>query len=142
MPLTHRDHAQGVLFVTGHARETALTPRLAGASARAPTRWSTIAAAAADGITVVIYMGIATAPELQAALSLRLAGSTPVAIVQHATLPAQRSVVCRLDNLAATIAAEGLGSPAIVVVGDVVRAAELAQGANVGTTPMLAQANA
>ena len=97
VPLTHRDHAHGVIFVTGHARERELTPRLAGASARAPTRWSTIAAAAADGITVVIYMGIATAPELQAALSLRLAGSTPVAIVQHADLAgtAQRRLPAR-----------------------------------------------
>ena len=126
VPLTHRDHAHGVLFVTGHARADPGAIAKDEAAPRAlAVHWPTIAAVAAGGMTVVIYMGIATAPELQAGLRLGLAGETPVAVVQHASLPAQRSVVCRLDALAATVTAEGLGSPAIVIVGDVVRAAEV-----------------
>jgi uroporphyrin-III C-methyltransferase len=50
-----------------------------------------------------------------------LGADTPVAVVQHASLPQQRQACCTLGALSATIAAEGLGSPAIIVVGDVVR---------------------
>ena len=70
----------------------------------------------------MIYMGIATVDALQAGLLTGLAPGTPVAIVQHASLPQQRHAICRLDALAGTVAREGLGSPAIMVVGDVVKA--------------------
>jgi uroporphyrin-III C-methyltransferase len=49
-----------------------------------------------------------------------------VAVVQGASLPTQRHVLCTVGTLAATVAREGLGSPAIIVVGDVARAALLA----------------
>lgn len=111
-PLTHRDHAHGVMFVTGHARS--------GADA---LHWPTLAAAAAQGLTLVIYMGIATVESLQEGLLQALPGHTPVAVVQHASRPDQRQVGSRLDRLAATVRREGLGSPAIVIVGDVLRAA-------------------
>jgi len=114
VPLTHRDHAHGVLFVTGHARSD---------SRAAAIDWPSIAAAAASGITIVVYMGIATAEALQAGLASRLAGSTPVAIVQNASLPQQRHAICRLDEFAAVVAHGRFGAPAIIVVGDVVRAA-------------------
>jgi uroporphyrin-III C-methyltransferase len=56
-PLTHRDHAHGVMFVTGHAR-----------SEDAAMHWPTLAAAAAQGVTLVIYMGVATVESLQQGL--------------------------------------------------------------------------
>jgi uroporphyrin-III C-methyltransferase len=112
-PLTHRDHAHGVMFVTGHART--------GADA---LHWPTIAAAAAQGITLVIYMGISTIESLQAGLLEALPGDTPVAVVQHASRPEQRQVSAALACLADTVHREGIGSPAIVVVGDVLRAAK------------------
>ena len=68
-------------------------------------------------------MGIATAEALQAGLASRLAGTTPVAIVQNASRPEQRHAICRLDTLAAVVAQKRFGAPAIIVVGDVVRAA-------------------
>ena len=120
VPLTHRDHAHGVVFVTGHAR------RDAGAASRAP-HWPTLAAAAAEGLTLVIYMGIATVESLQAGLLSALASDTPVAIVQHASLPQQRSTACTLGELAATVEREAIGSPAIIVVGDVVKASRLVE---------------
>lgn len=112
-PLTHRDHAHGVMFVTGHARQ--------GADA---LHWPTIAAAAAEGITLVIYMGIATIESLQDGLLQGLPGHTPVAVVQHASRPEQRQLSVPLGELAATVRRDGIGSPAIVIVGDVLRAAK------------------
>ena len=106
--LTHRQHAHGVMFVTGHAR--------ADASA---LHWPTLAACAAQGITLVIYMGIATVDALQAGLLQGLPAQTPVAVVQHASLPQQRHVVCTLNELVSEVNAQGIGSPAIIVVGDV-----------------------
>ena len=115
--LTHREHAHGVMFVTGHGR---------GGShdAKAALDWPVIAAAASQGITLVIYMGIATVDVLQAGLLSVLPGETPVAIVQNASLPQQRHATCRLDALATTIAREALGSPAVIIVGDVVKAVQ------------------
>ena len=112
VPLTHRDHAHGVLFVTGHAR-----------SGEPALHWPTLAAAAAQGLTLVVYMGVATAEDLQRGLLEGLAASTPAALVQHATLAHERRVVCTLGDLVATIERERIGSPAIIVVGDVLRAA-------------------
>jgi len=113
VPLTHREHAHGVMFVTGHARSDANA-----------LDWPTLAAAAAQGITLVIYMGIATVEALQAGLLQGLGGATPVAIVQHASLAQQRHTTCRLADLARTVTTERIGSPAIIIVGDVVLAAQ------------------
>ena len=110
VPLTHRDHAHGVMFVTGHARGESNA-----------LHWPTLAACAAQGITLVIYMGIATIEALQAGLLQGLAAHTPVAVVQHASLPQQRHVVTTLGGLAEAVRREQLGSPAIIVVGDVLR---------------------
>jgi uroporphyrin-III C-methyltransferase len=120
VPLTHRDHAHGVIFVTGHARGDG-----------APLDWATLAAAAAQGLTLVIYMGIATVEAIEAGLLQGLTAATPVVIVQHASLPQQRHACCTLSELACTVAREGLGSPAVIVVGDVVAAVhELARPAH------------
>ena len=58
-----------------------------------------------------------------------LEGETPVAVVQRASLPDQRHAVTTLGELAATIAREGLASPSVIVVGDVVRGVALASEA-------------
>ena len=117
VPLTHREHAHGVIFVTGHTRGT-----------DAALHWPTLAAAAAQGLTLVVYMGVAKVPALQAGLLAALPGRTPAAIVQHASLPQQRCAVCTLADLAATVERERLGSPAIIVIGDVVRGVRHAEG--------------
>ncbi len=110
-PLTHRDHAHGVVFITGHAK-----PGDAG------TDWQQLAATARDAkLTLVIYMGVSSATQIQADLLTGLPADTPLAIVQHASLPQQRHAVCTLGTLTATLAQEGLGSPSVIVVGDVVR---------------------
>jgi uroporphyrin-III C-methyltransferase len=111
VPLTHREHAHGVLFVTGHAK-----PGDQG------TDWQQIAATARDAkLTLVIYMGISGAAAIQQDLLGGLPASTPVAVIQHASLPQQRHAVTCLGQLTATLASEQLGSPSVIVVGDVVR---------------------
>jgi uroporphyrin-III C-methyltransferase len=109
-PLTHRDHAHGVIFVTGHAKAdgTALD-------------WQPLAAAAAQGLTLVIYMGVTQAGRIEQGLLRGLKAATPVAVVQHASLPHQRHAIGTLGELTALIERESLGSPAIIVVGDVLR---------------------
>jgi uroporphyrin-III C-methyltransferase len=110
VPLTHRDHAHGVIFVTGHAKDQ-----------RSAVDWPTLAAAAAQGLTLVIYMGVSQAGHLQEGLLQGLGRATPVAVVQHASLPQQRHAVGLLGDLKGLIEREGLGSPAIIVVGDVLK---------------------
>ena len=112
-PLTHRDHAHGVVFVTGHAK-----PGDAG------TDWAQLAATAHQAkLTLVIYMGISSLHQIQQGLLQGLPAQTPAAIVQNASLPHQREVVTTLQNLVTTMQEEGLQSPSIVVVGEVVKAA-------------------
>jgi uroporphyrin-III C-methyltransferase len=111
VPLTHRDHAHGVVFVTGHPHADSQ-----GGD------WRALAAAARDArLTLVIYMGISGAERIERGLLSALPSETPVAVVQRASLPDQRQVVTSLGQLAATIAREQMASPAIIVVGDVLR---------------------
>lgn len=109
-PLTHRDHAHGVIFVTAHAREGA-----------APLDWPTLGAAAAQGLTLVIYMGVAAIETVQHGLLQAMPGHTPAAVVQSVSLPQQRHVVCTLATLAKTTRDEALASPSIIIVGNVLR---------------------
>ena len=109
-PLTHREHAQGVVFVTGHPQKNG--PGL---------NWARLAAAADElRLTLVIYMGISSAPRIQAGLLQGLPAATPVAVIERATLPAQRQCLTTLGEMVHDLKQSGLGSPAIVVVGDVV----------------------
>lgn len=111
VPLTHRDHAQGVVFVTGHAQRGGESPD-----------WQALAQAAHQArLTLVVYMGVSGAGHIQEQLLTALPAATPVAVVQRATLPDQRQAVTTLGELADTIARERLGSPAVIVVGDVLR---------------------
>jgi uroporphyrin-III C-methyltransferase len=109
VPLTHREHAHGVVFVTGHAK-----PGDSG------TDWPALATAARQAkLTLVIYMGVSGAADIQAGLLQGLAASTPVAVIQNASLPHQRHAVCTLGELQDTIVREHLASPSVIVVGDV-----------------------
>ena len=112
-PLTHRDHAHGVVFVTGHAK-----PGDTG------TDWAALSHTAHQAkLTLVIYMGVSSLHSIQSGLLQGLPAHTPVAIVQHASLPQQRQALSTLGALADTLTREGLGSPSIIVVGDVVQGA-------------------
>lgn len=112
VPLTHRDHAQGVLFITGHAQPGAQGPD-----------WPSVAQLChQQRITLLIYMGASRSAHIQASLLQGLPAHTPVAVVQNASRPDQRHAVTTLDALHDTLHAEGLGSPCIIAVGDVLTA--------------------
>jgi len=122
VPLTHRDHAQGVVFVTGHAKTGA-------GAADDPTDWRALAATAHNArLTLVIYMGVAGAAHIQRELLHGMADHTPVAVIQHASLPHQRHILTTLGRLADDLADKGLGSPSVIVVGDVLRGVAAAAG--------------
>ena len=111
-PLTHRQHAHGVVFVTGHAK-----PGDSG------TDWRQLAVTARDAkLTLVIYMGVSGAGHIQTELLTGLPADTPVAIIENASLPEQRQALTRLDRLTFTLNETGLKSPSILVVGNVVQA--------------------
>lgn len=117
VPLTHRDHARGVVFVTGHAQRGGDSPD-----------WRALAQAAQQArLTLVIYMGVSGAAHIQEQLLTALPADTPAAIVQDASLPQQREAVTTLGELATTIERDQLGSPSVIVVGDVVRGVAAAQ---------------
>ena len=109
VPLTHRNCAHGVVFVTGHAK-----------SGGDETEWVAVARVARQArLTLVIYMGVTGAAHIEQKLLQELCSDTPVAIIQNASLPHQRHALCSLDQLAATIAREDISSPSVIVVGDV-----------------------
>jgi uroporphyrin-III C-methyltransferase/precorrin-2 dehydrogenase/sirohydrochlorin ferrochelatase len=110
IPLTHRDYAQSVTFVTGHRHDGSIAldwPML--------TRPSQ---------TVVVYMGVSTVRALCSAfIEHGRAASCPVAMVERATTVHQRVLVSTLEHLADQVESEGIQSPALMIVGDVVKLA-------------------
>ena len=112
VPLTHRAHAHGVLFITGHAKQDATDA----------VDWAALSHTAAQAkLTLVIYMGMSGAAQLQTSLLQGLQPDTPVAIIQHVSLPTQRHVVCTLSDLHHTVMHDQMASPSVIVVGDVLQ---------------------
>ncbi|RJG07004.1 uroporphyrinogen-III C-methyltransferase [Noviherbaspirillum cavernae] len=108
VPLTHREWSNGAIFVTGYSKT----------GERGPD-WKKLAKL---NMTLVIYMGIASCREIQEAL---LAGgksaATPAAVVHSATLDAQMQLVTTLGELPEAMSRARLGSPGIILIGEVVR---------------------
>ncbi|GGJ14108.1 uroporphyrin-III C-methyltransferase [Halobellus salinus] len=108
IPVTHRDHASSVSFVTGHEDPT---------KTESAVEWDALAA---TGGTIVVLMGVGKLPEYTAAL--RAAGmdpDTPVALVERATWPGMTVATGTLDDIVAVRDAEGINPPAITVIGEV-----------------------
>ena len=110
VPLTHRNHAHGVIFITGHAQQGAADS----------VDWVALGHTAQQAkLTLVIYMGMRSAAQLQASLLQSMRADTPVAVIHQVSLPNQRHVVCELQHLHDTLVREALTSPSVIVVGDV-----------------------
>lgn len=108
IPVTHRDHAPMVTFVTGHERDDRPDERI---------DWSVLAN---TGGTIVILMGMARLGHNMA----RLIGggmdpSTPVAVVHRGSTPSQKVVLSTVKDVEEECRRQGVGSPAVVVVGGV-----------------------
>jgi uroporphyrin-III C-methyltransferase len=112
VPVTHRDSAPGVTFVTGHSRD--------GNS----VNWQALAA---GGTTLVIYMGVKNLPDIVLELLAGGMGADmPALAIQSGTLATQRQTRATLQTLHAAMMAAEIGSPAIIVLGDVVKLADIA----------------
>ena len=109
IPLTHREHNASVTFLTGHRAEDDHLDSI---------RWERIAKI---GGTLVIYMGIYNLPKIATHLvRAGLSGKTPVAVIQWGTLPYQKSVHGRLDEIAGKVQKAQLHAPCMILIGDVV----------------------
>ncbi len=107
LPLTHRDHAQSVTFVTGHAKAGG-TPDL---------DWAALARA---NQTVIVFMGVGTAPAIaENLLRQGRAPSTPVAVIENGTRPNEIRAYGALSELPSLIARRGIKGPALLVIGEV-----------------------
>ena len=106
LPLTHRDHASAVSFVAGQCKGLA------------DQNWSGLAG---KGRTLVIYMGVATCPDIADKLMADgVAPDTPVAVLERGTLVGHRAIKTLLADLGPMVEREKVQSPAIIVVGEVV----------------------
>jgi uroporphyrin-III C-methyltransferase/precorrin-2 dehydrogenase/sirohydrochlorin ferrochelatase len=111
-PLTHRDHAQSVTFVTGHCR----------ADGELALNWSALAAGRQ---TLVFYMGLANAGVIAEQLQVHgLPADHPVALIERGTTAEQRRVITSLGEVVSAIEREHLQPPTLIVVGEVVQLAE------------------
>ena len=122
IPVTHRDWAGHVTIVTGHERDDPQGDLTEGRIDYAP-----LAALLPEG-TLVFLMGARTLPRIVAGL---LDGGadpeTPAAAVQWGTDPRQRSTAAPLHRIAEAVAAAGMGSPMVTVVGRVAALRETLQ---------------
>jgi uroporphyrin-III C-methyltransferase/precorrin-2 dehydrogenase/sirohydrochlorin ferrochelatase len=115
-PLTHRDHAQAVTFITGHTR-SGDTPDV---------EWAQLAG---KNHTLVVYMGAGNAPKVaEQLIAAGRAAATPVLIVENGTRPDQRALKSSLETLGADAQALDADKPALLIIGEV---AALADGASV-----------
>ena len=111
IPLTLRCVARGVSFVTAHTQDDS------------PLDWTALAH---SGTTLVVYMGVAKLAEIRSNLiAAGLAASTPVALIENASLPQQRECRSDLANMHDDALAFALKSPAILVIGAVAASAAM-----------------
>jgi uroporphyrin-III C-methyltransferase/precorrin-2 dehydrogenase/sirohydrochlorin ferrochelatase len=108
IPLTHRDHAQSCIFVTGHTRDGTLS-----------LNWEAIVQ---PRQTIVVYMGLVGLPVLCRELVERgMPAGTPAALVERGTTPGQRVIAATLSDLPAAVETARVHAPTLVIIGEVVR---------------------
>ncbi|MGA8261987.1 MAG: siroheme synthase CysG [Arenicellales bacterium] len=108
IPLTHRDHAQSCIFVTGHTRNGTLA-----------LNWEALMQ---PRQTIVVYMGLTGLPVLCRELVKRgMPAGTPTALVERGTTPDQRVIAAPLADLPARVDEARVHGPTLVIIGDVVR---------------------
>ena len=107
IPLTHRDHSQSVVFVTGHLQDGSVD-----------LNWKALAQ---PQQTVVFYMGLHGVPSIcREMVAHGLSPDTPVALVQQGTTPNQRVFTSTLGHLPALVQKEDIKPPTLIIVGTVV----------------------
>lgn len=108
IPLTHRDYAQSVRFVTGHLK-----------SDSSDHDWSQFQSTSE---TLVFYMGLAGLPVIcKQLLDVGRSPDTPIAMVERGTLVDQRVLVGTLETMTEIVQLQKPKAPTLIIVGDVVR---------------------
>jgi uroporphyrin-III C-methyltransferase/precorrin-2 dehydrogenase/sirohydrochlorin ferrochelatase len=126
LPLTHRDVAQAVTFITGHAKT----------GGALDLDWAALAAAQH---TLVVYMGAVNAAEVRARLlDAGRAEATPAVIVENGSRPEQRAIATTLGALVNDVARLDLKSPTLLIIGE---AAALADAKTVSEILELAESH-
>ncbi len=112
IPLTHRDHAQACIFVTGHGKDGE------GRDGGPDLNWEALVQ---PNQTAAIYMGLSSLPGIaQGFIEHGADPATPAAVVESGTRRQQRVVTATLETLAEAVAAAELHGPALIIVGSVV----------------------
>ncbi len=107
IPLTHRDFAQSVVFVTGQLKDGTVN-----------LNWPALVQPAQ---TVVVYMGLAGLPVLTRQLQAHgAAPATPVAVIEQGTLPRQRVVTGTLNSIEQSVGEAQIKGPTTIIIGGVV----------------------
>ena len=107
IPLTHREHAQTLVFATGHLKDDTVD-----------LDWTALAR---PRQTVVIYMGLGALDIICAQLIAHgLPAHTPAAVIHAATTPGQCGVHSNLAQLPAAVCEAGIRTPALIMIGEVV----------------------
>ena len=110
IPLSHRDYAASMAFVTGHEREDKADSKIA---------WDRLATGVG---TLVFFMGVKNLPEICRSLVMHgRPAATPVAVIRWGTTAEQQTVTGTLQDIGEKVAQANLKPPAITVVGEVVR---------------------
>jgi len=109
IPLTHRDHAQAITFITAHRKDGGLS-----------LDWSLVCR---PHHTTVIYMGLSCLAEIARELvNNGLQPTTPAAVIANGTTAHQREIIGTLGDIGRRAHQEPLPSPALLIIGDVVAA--------------------
>ena len=107
IPLTHRDHAQACIFVTGHLKDGGVD-----------LDWDQLAR---PNQTIVVYMGLMGLPVICRELVKHgLAPDTPAALIEQGTTEHQQIIAGNLNNLANLVAAKSVKAPTLLIIGGVV----------------------
>lgn len=112
IPLTHRDHAQAVTFITGHRKK--------GKDAVLDINWTL---AAQPEHTTIFYMGLSCLGEIVGGLQEHgLSPSTPIALIANGSTPKQEEVCATLGTILGRPRISTLPSPCLIIVGEVIKA--------------------
>ena len=107
IPLTHRDHAQSCVFVTGHLKGDTVA-----------LDWERLIE---PQQTIVIYMGLVGLPVIcEELVAHGMPAETPAALIEHGTTASQRVITATIGTLAARVAAADVRAPTLIIIGGVV----------------------
>jgi uroporphyrin-III C-methyltransferase len=107
IPLTQRGVSESFWVITGTTQDRKLSEDLA--------------LAAQTTATVVVLMGVKQLPEIVAQYQILGRGNLPIALIQNGSTPQEKTAIAEIDNILEEVNRKGIGSPAVIIIGEVVR---------------------